>query len=194
MVFPTYFQFKHEFYNKESIIWATVRSVSCFCWLYRASPFFACNRHNKFQFGIDHLVISIFGVVGKGYDQHVLLINSVSFCPASICTPRPNLLLILDISWLPTFAFQSPVIQRISLMILVLEDVVSLYTTCQFNFLVISGWGTGLDCCDIEWFALETNRLFCCFWGCTHVLYFRLFWWLCLLRNSFLLRDSCPLW
>ena len=22
----------------------------------------------------------------------------------------------------------------------------------------ISGWGINLDCCDIEWFALETNR------------------------------------
>ena len=31
--------------------------------------------------------------------------NSVSLCPASFCTPRPNLLVTSGISWLPTFAF-----------------------------------------------------------------------------------------
>ena len=28
----------------------------------------------------------------------------------------------------------------------------------NFSFFSISGWGIGLDYCDIEWFALETNR------------------------------------
>ena len=28
----------------------------------------------------------------------------------------------------------------------------------NFNFFGISGWGIDLDYCDIEWFALETNR------------------------------------
>ena len=28
----------------------------------------------------------------------------------------------------------------------------------NFNFFVISGWVIDLDYCDIEWFALETNR------------------------------------
>ena len=39
--FPIYFyflQFKSEFGNKEFMIWATVSSLSCFYWLYRASP------------------------------------------------------------------------------------------------------------------------------------------------------------
>ena len=31
-------QFQSEFGNKEFMIWATVSSRSCFCWLYRASP------------------------------------------------------------------------------------------------------------------------------------------------------------
>ena len=31
--------------------------------------------------------------------------NSVSLCPASFCTPRPNLLVTPCSSWLPTFAF-----------------------------------------------------------------------------------------
>ena len=36
--FPHFLQFKSEFGNKEFMIWATVCSWSCFCWLYRASP------------------------------------------------------------------------------------------------------------------------------------------------------------
>ena len=40
--------------------------------------------------------------------------NSVSLCPASFCTPRPNLPVTLSVSWLPTFAFQSPIMKRTS--------------------------------------------------------------------------------
>ena len=36
--FPYFLQFKSEFGNKEVMIWATVRSQSCFCWLSRAFP------------------------------------------------------------------------------------------------------------------------------------------------------------
>ena len=28
----------------------------------------------------------------------------------------------------------------------------------NFNFYSVTGWGIDLDYCDIEWFALETNR------------------------------------
>ena len=37
VVFPTFFNLS-ESYNKELMIWATVSTRSCFCWLYRASP------------------------------------------------------------------------------------------------------------------------------------------------------------
>ena len=36
--FPYFLEFKSEFGNKEFIMWATVSSWSCFCWLYRVSP------------------------------------------------------------------------------------------------------------------------------------------------------------
>ena len=42
--FPYFLQFKSEFDNTEFIIWATVSSRSCFCWLYRASPSLAANN------------------------------------------------------------------------------------------------------------------------------------------------------
>ena len=40
--------------------------------------------------------------------------NSVSLCPASFCSARPNLPVTPGMSWLPTFAFQSPVMNRTS--------------------------------------------------------------------------------
>ena len=42
--------------------------------------------------------------------------NSISLCPASFCTPQPNLPVTLGISWLPTFAFQSPIMKRTSFL------------------------------------------------------------------------------
>ena len=40
--------------------------------------------------------------------------NSVSLCPASFCTPGPNLPITSGISWLPIFAFQSPKMKKTS--------------------------------------------------------------------------------
>ena len=41
---------------------------------------------------------------------------------------------------------------------LVLKGLVGLHRTVQLQLFSISGWGIVLDYCDIEWFALETNR------------------------------------
>ena len=41
---------------------------------------------------------------------------------------------------------------------LVLQGLVGLHRTVQLQFLSITGWDIELDYCDIEWFALETNR------------------------------------
>ena len=38
------------------------------------------------------------------------------------------------------------------------EDLQDLLEPFNFSFFSITGWGTDLDYCDIEWFALETNR------------------------------------
>ena len=54
-------------------------------------------------------------VVGRGYLLCVLSWqNSIILCPASFCTPRPNLPVTPGIFWLPTFAFQSPIMKRTS--------------------------------------------------------------------------------
>ena len=41
---------------------------------------------------------------------------------------------------------------------LVLKGLVGLHRTFTFSFFSVTGWGTDLDYCDTEWFALETNR------------------------------------
>ena len=41
---------------------------------------------------------------------------------------------------------------------LVLKGLVGRHRTVQLRFFSITGWGIGLDYCDIEWFALEMNR------------------------------------
>ena len=38
--------------------------------------------------------------------------KSISLCPASFCSPRSNVPVMPGISWLPTFAFQSPIVKR----------------------------------------------------------------------------------
>ena len=41
---------------------------------------------------------------------------------------------------------------------LVLKGLVGLHRTIGLSLFSITGWGIDLDNCDIEWFALETNR------------------------------------
>ena len=39
-----------------------------------------------------------------------------------------------------------------------LKGLVGLHRTVQLQLFSVTGWGRDLDYCDIEWFALETNR------------------------------------
>ena len=48
--------------------------------------------------------------------------------------------------------------KKTSFLVLVQEGLVGIIETFNFSFFSISGWGIDLDYCDIEWFALETNR------------------------------------
>ena len=62
----------------------------------------------------------------------------------------------------------------------------------NFSFFNSTGWGIDLDYCDIEWFALETNR--------DHSVVFEISSkksafqtsLLTTMATPFLLRDSCP--
>ena len=84
--------------------------------------------------------------------------NSVGPYHASFCTPRPNLPVTPGISWLPTFAFQSP------MMKMTYFGGVSSRRSCSCSqnqstlalFASLVG-AYHLVYCDIEWFALEMN-------------------------------------
>ena len=115
-----------EFGNKKFMIWATVSSRYCFCWVYRASPSLAAkniiNIFEKIKYNLISVLIiwwcpcveSSLVLLKESvcYGQYILLQNSVSLSPASFCTPRPNLPVTPGVSWLPTVAFQSPVMKR----------------------------------------------------------------------------------
>ena len=104
--FPYFFPFKSEFGNKEFMIWPTVSSWSCFCWLYRASPSLAAKN-----------IISLISVLTIWWcpcvESSPMLLeevfamtsafswqNSISLWPASFCTPRLNLPVTPGVSWL----------------------------------------------------------------------------------------------
>ena len=94
--FPYFLQLQAKFGNEEFLIWATVSSWSCFCWLYRASP--SLDAKNIINL-ISVLTIwwcpcRVFScVVGRGcllWPVRSLGKTLSALCPASFCTPSPN--------------------------------------------------------------------------------------------------------
>ena len=117
--------------------------------------------------------------------------NSASLCPASFCTQRPNLPVTPDISWHPTFAFQSPIMKRTYFFgVLVLEGLVGLHRNIQLQHLQYCWLGRRLG---LLWYWMDClgneQRLFCHFWDYIQVLHFWLFcwlWWLLISSKGFL--------
>ena len=90
--------------------------------------------------------------------------NTVSLCPPSFCTPRPNLSITPGISWFPTFVFHSPIMKMTSILG-VSSRSSSTPSSCrtvqlQLHQCYWSGHRHGLLWISwiIEWFALEMNR------------------------------------
>ena len=180
--FPYFLQFKSKFGNKQFMIWATVNSESCICWLYRASPSSAAmNIINLI------LVLTIWWCPcvesslvlleeGVCYDQCIFLAKLFSLCPALFCTPRPNLPVTPGISWFPTFEFLFPVMKRHLFWISVLEGLVGLHRTIQLQLLQHYWLGHRLG---LLWYWMvclgNEQRSFCHFWDCIQVPHLGLF-------------------
>ena len=138
---------------------------------------------------------SIRKVVKYVSDLHWLSDVSVSLCPALFCTPRPNLPVTPRISWLPTFAFQPPIMKRACFFfwggrgVLVLKGLVGLHRTFNFSVFCVTGQGIDLYYHDIElpWKRTEIILSFLRLHPSTA------FWTLLLtmMATPFLLRDSC---
>ena len=179
------------------MIWATVSAPSCFYWLERASPSLAAKN-----------IISVISLLTTWWCPRVasslVLLeecllwtpafswqNSISLFPASFHIPRPNLPVTPGVSWLPTFAFQSPIMKRTFWGVLVLEGLVGLHRTIQLQLLQHYWWGHRIG---LPWYWIvclgNEQRSFCHFWDCIQVLNSDFFF--TLMDTPFLLRDSCP--
>ena len=140
-IYAYFLQFKSEFGNKEFRIWAIVSSQSCFCWQYRASPSLAANNIINLILVLTiwwrPCVESSLVLLEEVFAMHSVFSwqNSVSLCPASFCTPSSNLLVPPGISCLPTFALQSPRMNRTSVLVLVLEGLLVLHRIFQLQLL-----------------------------------------------------------
>ena len=60
--------------------------------------------------------VVFFCVVGRGCLLWPVRSLGKTLCPASFCIPKPNLPVTPGVSWLPTFAFQSPIMKRTSFL------------------------------------------------------------------------------
>ena len=179
------------------MIWATVSSWFCFCWLYRASPSLSAKN-----------IINLISVLTIWWcpcvESSLVLLeevfamtsefswqNSISLCPASSCTPRPNLPIAPDISWHPTFAFRTPIMKRTSFLGVSSKGLIGLHWTIQLQLLQHYWLGH-------TWITVILNGLP---WKRTEIIlsFLRLhpstaFWTLLLtmMATPFLLRNSCP--
>ena len=137
------------------MIWATVSSRSCFCWLYTASPSLAVKNILNLILLLTTwwcLCVVFSCIVGRGcllWPVHFVGKTPLAFALLH-STPRPNLPVTPGISWLPTFAFQSTVMKKTSCNVFI--------EPFNFSFFSITGRDIDLDYHGVEWFALETNR------------------------------------
>ena len=174
------------------MIWATVSSQSSCCWLYRASSFLAAKNIIN--------LISLLTIWWCPFVESSLVLleedicytsafswqNSISLCPASFRIPSPNLSVTPGVSWLPTFAFQSPIMKRTSFL------GVSSKRSCRFSrpiqLQLLQRYWLGYRL-GLLWYWMvclgNEQRSFYHFWDCIQVLHFRLFCWLWWLLHFF---------
>ena len=94
-------------------------------------------QNDQSAFSTDHLMMSMCKVVSCAVGSCLLwpgcsLGKIVSLLSSSFCTPKPNLPITPCISWVPIFAFQSPMK---SFLLLVLEDILGFYRTSPHQLL-----------------------------------------------------------
>ena len=139
-LFSYFLQFKSEFCN-EFMICTTVIFWSYFCWLYRASPFLAAKNMINLILVLTIwwcpcIVISC--VVGRGHllwPVYSLGKILLAFLLLHFCTPSPKLPVTSGISWLPTFAFQSPLMKKTPFFGLVPEGLIGHHRSIQLQLL-----------------------------------------------------------
>ena len=116
--------------------------------------------------------------------------NSISLCPATFCTPRPNLPVTPGVSQFPSFAFQSSVMKRTSFL------GVGSRRSCRSSQNHSTSASSALLVEAQTWITVILNGLP---WKETILLFLRLHpraafqtFLLTMIATPFLLRDSCP--
>ena len=127
-------------------------------------------------------VVSCCGREGLLWPVYSSWQNSIRLCPTSFHIPRPNLPVTPGVSWLPSFAFQYPMMKGPFFGVLVLEGLVGLHRTIPLQLLQ-HYWSEHRLGLLLYWMFCHGNeqRSFCRFWNCIQVMHFRLFcslWWL----------------
>ena len=172
------------------MIWATVSSRSCFCWLYRISPSLAAkniiNLISVLTIWLRPCVESSLVLLEEGvfYDQCILL--------AKICYPLTCFILYSKTKfscyfrYLLTSYFCIPELNGHLFGVLILDCLVGLHRTIELQLLhhycLENRFG-------LLWFWMtclgNEQRSFFRFWGCTQELHFGLFCWLWWLLHFF---------
>ena len=90
--------------------------------------------------------------------------KTLSLCPASFCTTKPNLTVTPVISWLPTFTFQSSIMKRTSFLSVSSRRSCGVHRTIQLQLLqhYWSGHRLGLLWCGMVRLG-NKQRSFCHF-------------------------------
>ena len=181
-----------EFGNNEFMIWATISSWSCFCWLYRAFPSLAAKNIFNLILVLTiwwcaHVVFSC--VVGRGcllwpvcsLGKILLGFSLVhSVLQGQIC-----LLLQVFLDFL--LLHSSPLYWKGHLFwVLALEGLLGLHRTIQLQLLQHCWLVHRLKLLGYWMLCLgNEQRSFCRFWDCIQALNFGLFCWLGWLLHFF---------
>ena len=174
------------------MIWATVSSRSCFCWLYRASPSLAAksiiNLISVLTIWWCPCVESSLVLLEEGvcYDQWVLLAKLYVFALLHSAL-QGQICLLLQV-FLDFLLLHSSSLERKGHLfwVLVLKDLVGLHRTVQLQLLQHYWLGHRLG---LPWYWMvclgNEQRSFCRFWHCIQVPHLRLFCWLWWLLHFF---------
>ena len=146
------------------MIWATVSSWSCFCWLYRASPSLAAkniiNLIFIFMIWWSPRVVSSLMLLEEGVsnDQGILLAKLLLAFVVLHFVIQSQTCLLLQVSLEFLLLHSNPLWWKGNIFgVLVLECLVDLHRAIQLHLLQHYWLGIDLDYCDIEWLALETK-------------------------------------
>ena len=174
------------------MIWTTVSSWSCFCWLYRASPSLAAKNIINLI-----LVLTIWWCPciesslmlleeGVCYDQCIFLAKVYYSLPCFIPYSKAKFACYSRCFLTSYFCIPVPYNEKdIFFGVLVLEGLMGLHRTIQLQLLQHYWLGDrlGLLWYWVVWLGNE-QRSFCCFWDCIQVVHFGLFCWLWGLLHS----------